>query len=127
MPESPPVGCPGFEFENVIPGHALHGKGLQRQSGVGPLFSSQGRRAAIIPLINRSSAARRVPRFGSHRILFVRAAEESSRNVAFGALGVEMEGRPLGAPLRRADPPCPAVPGPPVGCPGHALHENPDK
>ena len=35
-----------------IPGHALHGKGLQRQKGVGPLVSSQEKRALLVPLIN---------------------------------------------------------------------------
>ena len=31
-----------------IPGQALHEKGLQRQIGVGPLVSSQERRAAVV-------------------------------------------------------------------------------
>ena len=38
-----------------IPGHALHENGLQRQIGVGTLFSSQERRALAVPLINRLS------------------------------------------------------------------------
>ena len=37
----------------VIPGHALHEKGLQRQIGVCTLVSSQERRAAVVPRINR--------------------------------------------------------------------------
>ena len=36
-----------------IPGHALHEKGLQRQIGDGTLVSSQKRRAAVVPRINR--------------------------------------------------------------------------
>ena len=37
----------------LIPGHALHEKGLQGQKGVGPLVSSQAGRAAVVPRINR--------------------------------------------------------------------------
>ena len=44
-----------------IPGHALHEKGLQRQIGVGTLFSSQERRALAVPLINRGSTPDFVP------------------------------------------------------------------
>ena len=46
---------------STIPGHALHEKGLQRQTGVGPLVSSQERRAAVVPLINRLSTAGKPP------------------------------------------------------------------
>ena len=41
----------------LVPGHALHEKGLQRQIGVGTLVSSQERRALAVPLINRGSTA----------------------------------------------------------------------
>ena len=41
----------------VFPRHALHEKGSQRQKGVGPLVSSQERRALLAPLINRLSSA----------------------------------------------------------------------
>ena len=37
----------------VLPGHALHEKGLQRQIGVVPLVNSQQRRALAVPVINR--------------------------------------------------------------------------
>ena len=35
----------------LVSGHALHEKGLQRQQGVGPLVSSQKRRAGFVPRI----------------------------------------------------------------------------
>ena len=35
----------------LIPGHALHEKGLQRQKGAGPLVNSQERRARFVPRI----------------------------------------------------------------------------
>ena len=47
-----PVVCPGFYIES-FPGHALHEKGLQRQTGVVPLVGSQEQRALLGPLINR--------------------------------------------------------------------------
>ena len=37
----------------MIPGHALHEKGLQRQIGVGTLVNNQQRRALAVPVINR--------------------------------------------------------------------------
>ena len=45
----------------LIPGHALHEKGLQRQKGVGPLVSSQEQRALLVPRFNRGSTAGFVP------------------------------------------------------------------
>ena len=39
----------------LIPGHALHEKGLQRQIGVGTLVSSQEQRALLVPVTNRGS------------------------------------------------------------------------
>ena len=50
----------------IIPGHALHEKGLLRQENVGPLVSSQGKRALAVPVINRLSTA------GQPLILFLR-------------------------------------------------------
>ena len=38
-----------------VPGHALHEKGLQKQKGDSPLFSSQEQRALLVPVINRLS------------------------------------------------------------------------
>ena len=46
---------------NLVPGHALHEKGLQRQIGVGTLVNSQQRRALAVPRINRWSTGRFVP------------------------------------------------------------------
>ena len=48
-------------FLRRFPGDALHEKGLKRQIGVGTLVSSQERRAAVFPRINRGSTARCVP------------------------------------------------------------------
>ena len=45
----------------MIPGHALHKKGLQRQKGVVPLVSSGEERALLVPLINRGSTGDFVP------------------------------------------------------------------
>ena len=42
-----------LEKHFLIPGHALHEKGLQRQKSVGTLVSNQERRALAVPLINR--------------------------------------------------------------------------
>ena len=53
------MACPGFELDRftlsyiVIPGHALHEKGLQSQLGVGTMISNEERRAAVVPQINR--------------------------------------------------------------------------
>ena len=58
----PQTSCePDFVFpESVyIPGHAWHEKGLRSQEGVGPQFSSQERRAAVPPRINRLPTASR--------------------------------------------------------------------
>ena len=40
----------------IVPGHALHDKGLQKQKGVGPLVSSQEHRALPVPVTNRLSS-----------------------------------------------------------------------
>ena len=92
----PPVVCPGFELDKFrfedIRGHALHKKGLQRQTGVGTLVSSQQRKALAVPLLNRGSTAGQLlvnrlfcSSTGLHRISFVRSSEESFRTVFFGA------------------------------------------
>ena len=54
-----PVVYTGFGFGGTLkdPGHALHEKGLQRRIGIGPLVSSQERRAAVVPRINCWSTA----------------------------------------------------------------------
>ena len=56
-----------------------------KKQGDAPRVKSWERRAAIVPHINRSSIARRVPCFGLRRILIVRASTESSRNVVLPA------------------------------------------
>ena len=57
-PHRPARGMSGFWTRQVIiPRHALHEKGLQRQISVGTLVSSQERRALAVPLINRLSTA----------------------------------------------------------------------
>ena len=43
--------------ENPFPGHALHEKGIRRQKDVSPMVSSQERRAAVVPWIDRLSTA----------------------------------------------------------------------
>ena len=45
--------CYDMVWYDMIPGHALHEKGLQRQKGVVPLVGSQEERALLGPLINR--------------------------------------------------------------------------
>ena len=59
----PPVVCPGFGFDKfvLIPGHALHEKGLQRQKGIVPLVVGQEQRALFVPLVNRRSTGDFVP------------------------------------------------------------------
>ena len=51
----------GDVFSILVPGHALHEEGLQRQIGVGTLVSIQERRALFVPLIKRWSTAAFVP------------------------------------------------------------------
>ena len=45
---------PFFLVPKLIPGQALHEKGLQRQISVSTLVSSQGQRALLVPVINRT-------------------------------------------------------------------------
>ena len=62
------------------------------QKGVGPLVSSQERRAIVVllirkPVVNRSSSDYRVPWFGFHRIQYVRAFEAAFKKVIFRSGG----------------------------------------
>ena len=41
-----------FCYCQVLPGHTLHEKGKQRQTGFAPLFVSQDQRALLVPIIN---------------------------------------------------------------------------
>ena len=122
----------------LIPGHALHEKGLQRQIAVGTLVNSQQRRALAVPRLNRGQP--RVNRLSTGRFvpppvyigfpLFVLAkrrseqlfmvpwrargtvAFEADRNV--GTLVCPASPRPtVRCALRRPDPP--------VVCPGFGL------
>ena len=60
---SSPASCHHSEYpeqvypNQIIPGHALHEKGLQGQIGDGTLVSSQERRALAVLVINRLSNA----------------------------------------------------------------------
>ena len=123
-------------FYTVIPGHALHEKGLQRQKGVGPLVSSQEHRALLVPQLNRLSTGCQpiVNRslgssIGLRRILLARASGETFRRRVFDALEGARDTCPLGELFCRR----PALPGPtplprraprpepPVVCPGFGL------
>ena len=89
-----PEWCPGAYVcmydsrlcYHIIPGHALHEKGLQRQKNVGPLVSSQEQRALLVPRLNRSSTGDFVPAFGLNRISFVRVSGETFRQYVLDAL-----------------------------------------
>ena len=90
-------------------------KGLQRHIGVGTLVSSQERRAAIVPRINRLSAADKTVvnrTFCSlsslHWISFVHACEETFKTIVYDALESKNNGCFLGEPMRRR----PVLPGP---------------
>ena len=75
--------------------------------------TKSGRRPANKPVINRSSTARRVSRFGLHGISYVHASGETSRTVVFGDLGVGNERscpERTATPRIRPAPPCPAQP-----------------
>ena len=48
-----PAGQPDVLFLHRFPDMPCMKKGLQRQKGVGPLVGSQGRRAAVVLVINR--------------------------------------------------------------------------
>ena len=110
-------------------GHALHDTDLQGQTSIDPVVSSQERRGAVVPRINRVSLSSSI---GLHGISCVRASEETFRTVAFDALVRKEDGCFLGGPSRRrpvlpfpAPPRRTAVrrpsPDPPVVCPGFGL------
>ena len=123
------AGISALEFmpSRTIAGYALCEKGLQRQIGDGPLVSSQERRAAVVPRVNRLSCSST----GLHRTSFARASQGSFRTVVFDALEawraretvVSWADRPVGvpscpAPLRPAASPCAAPPRPACGISG---------
>ena len=110
----------------------MHEKGLQRQTGVGTLVSSQEQRARLVPLINRWSNAGQpliliLRRFYVRIRLFVlpksrsrecfRFAGGQERGLSFCRIDLTAAHlfQPRAAPvLRRARP----RPDPPVVCPG---------
>ena len=47
---------PRVKSSNVIPGHALHEKGLQKPKGDCPLVSCQEQRPLLVPLVHRVRA-----------------------------------------------------------------------
>ena len=113
----------------VLPGHALHEKGLQRQIGVctdQQPGTKSSRRPADKPVVNRGFCSS----IGLHRISFVLASEETFGTVssmlrkARGKV-VSWANRPVGvgvpfypAPPRTAAPPSAAPPRPARGMSG---------
>ena len=97
----------------IVPGHALHEKGLQRQIGVGTLVSSQGgRRPGDKPLFGRRSNACFVPPsvYIGFR-LFVLPRVPSGH--CLRCPGGNRDGCFLGGPIRRRPVlPCPTLPRP---------------
>ena len=70
----------GWRPSILFTGHALHEKGLQRQTGVGTLVSRPEQRALLVPVINRLSTAGFVPRtvcIGFSCSCFRRAVQDS--------------------------------------------------
>ena len=103
---------------DIITGHALHEKGLQRQnrrrSTGQQLGTKSASRPADKPQVNRLSTADFVPAFGLHRISLVRASEEMLRTIVFDAPEETSDGCVLRGETRRRSilpsPPCPAAP-----------------
>ena len=81
-------------------------KRVYRDKGIGPLISSQERRAAVVPLTNRLSNAD-FSSIGLHRISLVRASEETFRTCVPNALDGTRDSCFLGGPIRRR----PVLPG----------------
>ena len=125
-----------------LPRHALQDKGLQKQKGVGPLVNSRDRRAAFVPLINRSSTDRQSPVVFRDSVylgflLFVLPKRRQGRLssvlwkskwkvVPWGHRSALARSR-LRVPPRPAPPPCraPLCLAPPVGCPGFGFDRCP--
>ena len=120
-----------FNHLDYFPGHALHEKGLQRQIGDGTLVSSQERRAAVVPRINRVSTADFVPPsvyIGFALFALPKKSFKTLSSMPWRARGsvVSWANRPVGvpsypAPPRPAAPPCAAPPRPLMACPGFGI------
>ena len=120
----------GVFAKKINPGHALHEKGSKRQMGVGTLVSSQDRKAPGVPLINRGSTARCVPRsvyIGFPLFVLPKGRPGHLSSTPWGARGsvVSWANRHVGvpscpSPLRPGAPRCAAPPRPAV-CPGFGL------
>ena len=104
-------------MDHIIPGHALHEKGLLRQIGDDPLVSSQERRALLVLVISRLQTAYKplinrcfCSAIGLNRILLVRASSGKTfgRRV-FDALGNTRDDCVLGALFCSTPPRRPAV------------------
>ena len=65
----------------LVPGHALHEKGLKRQYGVGPLVGSQEQRVLLVLLFNRGVTARQPVIVFPHRFTWDFACSCFWRNV----------------------------------------------
>ena len=101
-------------FVPSVPGHALLEKDLQRQLGAGTLVSSQERRAAVVPRINRGSTARCVPPsvyIGIPLSVLPESRSGQLSTMPRGANGtvVSCASRPVGVPPYPAPPRRPAL------------------
>ena len=99
---------------SMIPGYALHAKGLQRQRSVGPLPSSQKRRIAAAPRINCSSTGRFVPPsiyIGFCLFVHLGICSGDLYSIPWAARQsvVSLANRPVGLPSCPAPPQSPAL------------------
>ena len=139
MPTRPARCMSGFWTRQVIPGHALHEKGLQRQIADGTLVSSKERRALLVPRINRGQTADE-PRFkwwstagfvppliyiGFPLFVLAKSRSEQLFTVPWRAIGTvgSRADRNVGTLFCPASPRlavrcAPCRPDPPVVCPG---------
>ena len=120
-----------MDLKFIVPGHALHEKGLQRQIGVDTLVSRQQRRALAVPRLNRGSTARCVPPpvyIGFPLFVVAKRRSEQLFTVSWrvrSVVGFRADrnvGTFFGPALpRHAVRRAPRRPDPPVVCPGFGL------
>ena len=87
-----------------IPKRALHEKGLQRQTSARTLFSSQERRALLVPLMNRILDGRQPLVVFLHRFTYdfgCSCFRRIIQNNCFRCFGIKRVGRLLGEPNHR--------------------------